>query len=372
MEYFEVLGLKKEPFMDTANPTFMYESTVHEECLHRLEISVRMGRGLNIVLGEVGTGKTTLAQALEEALLKDEKFLIGKILDPTFGSEGQFLEQIQRVFGIEHKPEPVAERKARIKDFLQEKGIGENKKIVLVIDEGQKLTGTFLETLRLLLNYQSRDRKLLNLVIFAQPELMGVIRRRPNFVDRIAVFYLITPLSQEETHGLIDFRLTKAGLVNGRMLFPPSTKDLIYHYSQGRPRKIVVLCHEAIEELVMREESTVSEDIVSKVITRHKDLDAMLAIREEEELEDEEMEGSDQEEEISPDPGLKETSNEPEPRLTLSRELLSELLPTHSPTDAEIEGAGHLPGSVARSMERTPQRKTFWEWLLLLFPFLKK
>lgn len=275
MEYFEVLGFKREPFMDTANPYFFYETGSNEECLHRLEVSLRLGRGLNVVLGEVGTGKTTLANTLEQTLLQEEEFILGKLLDPAFSSEVQFLEALLRAFGVEYSSKASLDLKNDLKNFLFEKGVEEQKSVILVIDEGQKLSMENLETLRILLNYQAPQKKLLNIAIFAQPEVLERIREKPNLADRIAFFHLLKPLTKEETFGFIDFRVRRAGKGETEF-FTREAKESVYEYSKGRPRKIVTLCHEAVQEMVIQEKSRVEGELINTIIDRKKEIDRML------------------------------------------------------------------------------------------------
>lgn len=277
-EYFRILGLEREPFMDTANPYFYYETAGSEECLSRLEVSLRLGRGLNLILGEVGSGKTTLASTLEQALAQDDGFLLGKILEPASHSERGFLRQIAMTFSIPFTGGSEDESRS-VQEFLLLKSVEEGKTIVLIIDEGQKLTYENLEALRILLNYEVSDRRLLNLVILAQTEFTRKIQKRKNLVDRVSFLYFLAPLTGEETSALIDFRLSRAGLPAGKQLFTAEAKDLIHSYSGGKPRRIVHLCHEAVEEAVLQERSLIGRSIVEVIIQRRRGMDALLSAR---------------------------------------------------------------------------------------------
>jgi general secretion pathway protein A len=144
--------------------------------------------------------------------------------------------------------------------------VEENKTIVLLIDEGQKITQENLEVLRTLLNYETNEYKLLQLVIMAQVELLPRVKRIRNFSDRVALKYTINPLDESETKELIEFRLKQAGLYEKSNLFTDDAVKMIYQYTQGYPRKISMLCHDALEGAVMKETLTVDKEIIGELI----------------------------------------------------------------------------------------------------------
>lgn len=263
MSYYSVLGLEKEPFSTSPDPHFFYHSSSHETILKRLEITIRLRRGLSLVLGDVGTGKTTLSRALLQAFKDEDDFIFHMILDPSYKSEYQFLLSLVKMFGIATVFKSTLDFKEALEKYLFQKGVEENKTIVLLIDESQKITTENLEVLRTLLNYETNEYKLLQLVIMAQVELLPRLRRIRNFMDRIALKYTINPLDEAETKEMIEFRLSQAGL-NGRSnIFTDEAIKLIYQQTQGYPRKIAMLCHDALEALVMNERSVVDAQAIN-------------------------------------------------------------------------------------------------------------
>lgn len=266
MSYFKVLGLEREPFSTSPDPEFFYRSTSHDTALKRLEIAIRLRRGLSLVLGDVGTGKTTLLRTLLQIFKDESDFIFHMILDPSYKSEFQFLLSLVKMFDIMPSFKSTLDFKEALEKYLFQKGVDENKTIVLLIDEGQKITLENLEVLRLLLNYETNEYKLLQLVIMAQVELLPRIKRLRNFMDRISLKYTINPFDETETEEMIEFRLKQAGYNNQNNLFTKEAIKLIYQHTQGYPRRIAILCHDALEMLVMKEAPLVDGEIIRSLI----------------------------------------------------------------------------------------------------------
>src|SRR5512136_876262 len=201
MDYFRILNLKKEPFSNSPEPEFFFQSVKHVSCLQKLELAIRLCRGLSVVVGDVGTGKTTLCRQLILKFASAEedgrRFETHLVMDPSFTNALEFLSTVAITFGVCGNDIDISEwqLKENIKNYLFGKGIDEGKIVVLIIDEGQKLPDYCIEILREFLNYETNEYKLLQIVIFAQNEFEQVIREHPNFADRISLCHHLRPLS---------------------------------------------------------------------------------------------------------------------------------------------------------------------------------
>jgi general secretion pathway protein A len=266
MSYYASLGLSKEPFSTSPDPAFFFRSSSHYQALARLEIAIRLRRGLSILLGDVGTGKTTLARTLLANFPQEDGFSFHIVLDPSFESEYQFLQHLMRLFGIHTPCKSTLDCREAIEHHLFQGGVMEGRTTVLIIDEGQKLSLDMLENLRMLLNYETNEYKLLQVVIFAQMELLSRVGRITNFMDRIAMKYIINPLSEEETEEMILFRLRSAGLSAAQPLFTREAIRAVHRATQGYPRQISRLCHNALEQLVISEKPQVDAELVEQLV----------------------------------------------------------------------------------------------------------
>jgi len=271
MSYYKLLNLEKEPFSTSPDPEFFYRSREHNTALQRLEIAIRLRRGLSLILGDVGTGKTTLSRTLFQSFAGEEdKFIFKMILDPSYKTEYQFLTDLVKMFGVLPDFRSTIDLQEAIEKYLFQKGVEEDKTIVLLIDEGQKLTQPFLEILRTLLNYETNEFKLLQLVIMSQMELLPRVTKIRNFMDRVSLKYIINPLDLKETKEMIEFRLKQAGYDSGKKLFRDEVIDKIYSFTQGYPRKVALLCHNALEKLEMYNKNIVDEEIIDSILEEER------------------------------------------------------------------------------------------------------
>lgn len=274
MSYYRLLGLDKEPFSTSPDPAFFYESASHNAALYRLQIAIKLKRGMSLILGDVGIGKTTLSRRLFQLLKGEEKVSSHLILNPMFESEAELLTALLKLFRIPTQSAPlsVVESLETIERFLFEQGVREDRTVVLLIDEAQRLSPSSLEVLRALLNYETNEFKLLQLILMAQMELLPRIRGVMNFWDRISLRYVINPLDEADTEAMIAFRLRQAGYDSRKNLFTARAISEIYHFSQGYPRRIARLCHDALEQLAVSGKEDIDETIVQSLIQQERQL----------------------------------------------------------------------------------------------------
>lgn len=271
MSYYKVLGFDKEPFSTSPDPDFFYLSKQHETALTNILIELRLKRGLSVVLGDVGTGKTTLSRKLIQELKNREDCVFHMVLDPSFDTMQSFLTSFAKNFGIQipsgfGKEPSIEDLREVIKDFLFQKGVMDNKTVILIVDEAQKLNDLSLEVLRMFLNYETNTFKLLQLVLLGQLELQPRITAIPNFYDRVSFKTKLEPLGYDEMKEMILFRIMQAGYQAPMDLFLEEAVRMIYDYTHGYPRQVTLLCHRALKELLLKNKFVVDGKIVEDII----------------------------------------------------------------------------------------------------------
>jgi len=265
--YQEYFGLAEKPFSETPNPKFLYLSAKHREGLAHLEYNVLDGKGFTVLVGEVGAGKTTLCRALIDRL-DAEKVTVVHIIHTNLDFH-EFLREVVEELGISSQGQQKWDLLKALNRYLIE-AYGQNRKVVLIVDEAQNLVPSVLEGIRMLSNLETPQEKLIQIVFVGQPGLLEHIQR-PDMLQlkqRIAGSFYLGPLSEKETQEYILFRLDR---VQSRpvLRFTPEAIGLIYRLSGGIPRLINFLCDYSLLEAYVAETWTVDHRLVQKA---YKDL----------------------------------------------------------------------------------------------------
>ncbi len=259
--YETFYGLNEKPFNVTSDPAFFFLSRKHKEAFSHLVYGIKERKGILLITGEIGTGKTTLCRALLNNL--DKKIKTAFILNPNF-SETQLLQLIVEDLGILPKNKTKMSLISSLNKFLiQEANSGGN--VALIIDEAQNLKPNQLEQIRLLSNLETEKEKLLQIILVGQPELnqrLNLTQLR-QLNQRIAVRYHILPLEKDELKEYINHRLKVAGS-NGNIEFTPEALEEIFIFSCGIPRLANIICDRALLAGFVKETKNIPYDIIKK------------------------------------------------------------------------------------------------------------
>jgi len=271
--YLSFYRLKHKPFQINTDPKFLWMGEKHEEALATLKYGVIDNKGFLLLTGDVGTGKTTLIHALLNSL--DSETYVAFVRDPAL-EPLDFFQYVSYAFGM--KSDTVSSKGGfliQFERFLQE-AYDKRRKVVLIIDEAQRINQNLLEEVRLLSNLERQESKLLNIFFIGQNEFNDILLKPENRAirQRITVHYNIQPLTREETARYINHRLEVASEPQPDSFFAPLQKNKdgmmvrqsyriplpkspiqifspeavyeVFAFSGGCPRPINVICDRAM------------------------------------------------------------------------------------------------------------------------------
>lgn len=241
--YLEHFKFKEMPFGLTPNVGFFCNLKGHEEALNVLLFSLRCGEGFIKIVGEVGSGKTLLCRKLLDSLGDD--YVTAYIPNPDL-APNELRRALARELGIPLTDiQDQHELLTHIYDRLLE--LQKDKRVVLLLDEAQALPLESLETLRLLTNIETEKTKLMQIVLFGQPELDEHLAKKElrQLQQRITFSYYLPPMTREDLDLYLFHRLSIVGHVTGT-LFAKKARKILYRASQGIPRVVNILCHKAL------------------------------------------------------------------------------------------------------------------------------
>jgi general secretion pathway protein A len=265
--YKKFYSLQENPFNITSDPAFFYPSSRHEEAFNHLVYGINSRKGIIVVSGEIGTGKTTLCRMLLNRL--GDKVKTALILNPDF-SDLQLLQMIVHDLGIETKETNKLNLVGAIALFLVEQS-SQGNNVVVILDECQNLNVRQLEQIRLLSNLETEKEKLLQIILVGQPELNIKLQdhKLRQLAQRVSVHYHILPLDPKEIGQYISHRLNVAQ-ANPALKFTPQAIEAIYKYSKGTPRVINIVCDRALLAGFVKETMTIDEAIIQECIKELK------------------------------------------------------------------------------------------------------
>ena len=260
--YLKFYNLDVKPFEISPDPRFLWVGEKHKEGFAALKYAILTGKGFISLTGDVGTGKTTLLNAL--AISVDDKYIFARIPDPA-------LDQLD-FFNIAASAFAMNKRFGGKGDFLRElssfliNSYTNNKEAILIIDEAQRIKPELLEEIRLISNIEKPEKKLLTIIFAGQPGFNQILSSNKALRNRLAFNYVIEPLTEIETEKYIAHRLKVAG--SESRIFSSNAIHEIYSFSKGNPRQINIICDLALLYGYSAEAAMIEPAIIRECVKR--------------------------------------------------------------------------------------------------------
>jgi len=242
--YLKHFGLALPPFSTTPDPQFAFETREHQLAVAKIAYSVSERRGIFLLMGLIGTGKTTISQLLLSAWEQEpDAYIIAHITDPSATTPAAFLRVVLTSFGLE-PTRNLQELKDRLRLFLVEQ-YEAGRIVVLMLDEAQTISRANLDLLQMLSNEQTQKAKLLQIVLFGQPNFANKLSQKPALRSRITGGANLNPLTYDDAIAMLRYRVSVAK-GDFDALFPAEIHKPLYNAGNGIPRELCVLCDAAL------------------------------------------------------------------------------------------------------------------------------
>ncbi len=261
MEHLQHFGLSHDPFINEPDLRFYFESATHRDAQLRVERAVRQRKGLTLLTGDGGMGKTLLARRILDALEEEVYEATLLVMLPGAADATSILQRFARQLGAD---EPAPDRAGLLGQIYEQLAIvrEDGRHAVLMIDDAQIMTPEVFSEFGGLLNLEYEDRRLISMLLIGSPELDHLVQNDLSIAPRVEVRVALQPLEMDNSTAYIAHRL---GIVGGQIdVFPPPSLDALYKFGRGRPRLLNTLADNALFEAYLAGRTTIHASDVER------------------------------------------------------------------------------------------------------------
>jgi general secretion pathway protein A len=256
------LGFAEEPFSRSADPRFLYLSAQHGDVLDRIQEVVEEHRGLAVVEGGFGVGKSTIARRLESIYRAyPEEYMVVFVHTAAYESEYAALLDVSYALNLDRRKGMTMQWREFESFLVDQKKLARN--VVVILDDAQLMSPDALSLVHHIYNFDI-NQKLAQVVLFGQPELQRIFNERPEVLSRVDAWFRLNPLSLENTLELIRFRCAVAG--RKEPILTQSAFLEVWRATHGIPREIVALCFKVITEMGLQNKSVADNSVVQTAL----------------------------------------------------------------------------------------------------------
>lgn len=263
LAHLERLSLKEDPFKLSADPRYLYLGAEHLAVYRQAQGVISRRRGLALITGDMGMGKSSLARRLYDVYASEENVVICYIHTAAFKSAMDAARQISNALGV--PPQRSFQRQMDGLERMMADSFTAGRNVVVLLDDAQLMAGEALEVIHRLYNFDY-DAKVVQILAFGQSEMTALFEPNKAVNARVFVRLVLPPLTLASALQMVLFRLRVAG--RNEPLIDDDAFELLYEHSGGVPREIIRLCALATDQLLHSDETIINRDIVSEVIKR--------------------------------------------------------------------------------------------------------
>lgn len=264
MKAYRYFGLSENCFAPSPNPRYLYMTDQTNACLFKCKFVIEERQGLSLIVGKIGYGKTSVLRELVNGYIDDPNYKIATLPNGSFPTEMQLAKAISSEFDIPARRSLVAQMD-EIRNFAVQV-YGEGGNVLLIIDEAQNLRGAQFDFLRELLNYETDEAKVIQIVIAGQPEIETKLQTKPALVSRIILNNYLDTFTYDDMLAALAHRVTVAGRKQLSEVMDDGACKTLYVASRGVPREIMKIANASMLLGALNEMRPINEDLIKAAV----------------------------------------------------------------------------------------------------------